>query len=292
MSARRGHGDRSITKRADGRYQVAVSLEGGLRKFYYAKTYRDAQSRLRRAMLDLEQGRLSASPRQTLGEYLDGWLGNARYSVGSPRTFESYRTCVWRIKPRIGYLRLDAVKPAQVQQFYTDLLDSGLAPRTVEQPHAVLHRALGQAMKLDLCTRNATEGPTVPRPKHQEMQTLTAEELTRLFVTTAQKEAQPDAEDLKPPDQWHPLWIVLGMAGLRKGEALGLQWSDIDFEQDRLVVRRSLQRISGSGLQFTDPKSDSSRRRVQFGSIVSPAVEERGPRILHGFRWKNRSDQG
>ena len=292
MARRAGHGAGTITKRKDGRWQTAVSLEGGRRKFYYAKTYKEAQSRLRRALLDLEKGTLLVSRRQTVDEYLDGWLGNVKYSVGSPRTFESYRTCVSRIKPRIGYIRLDALKPAHVQQLYTNLLDTGLAPRTVEQTHSVLHRALAQAMKLDLCTRNVTEATDVPRPKHSEMRTLTAEELVRLFETSAEAEAQLHTEEVKPPTNWHSLWVLLGMTGLRKGEALGLKWSDIDFEQSRLVVRRSLQRISGAGLQFTDPKSAASRRTVQFGAKVGTALREHRQdqlkwRLRLGPQWKD-----
>ncbi len=53
----------------------------------------------------------------------------------------------------------------------------------------------------------------------------------------------------------HALWVLLTTTGLRLGEARGLQWSDIDFANGRLVVNRALQRQTGSGYVFVEPKT-------------------------------------
>jgi len=224
-----------------------------------------------------EGGRLRASSSQSVKEYLDGWLANVRHSL-KPRTLEAYGLCVRRITPRIGKVPLDQLRGAHVQQCYSDLLNPGLARRTVEQTHAVLHRALAQAVMLDLCTRNATEAAEVPRPERKEMKTLTGEELIQLFESSRD-------------DRWYALWVLLGSTGLRRGEAMGLKWSDVDLEERRLVVRRSLQRIPGEGLQLVPPKTEAGRRTVALTEEACEALREhrrrqRVRRVSPGPQWR------
>ena len=101
----------------------------------------------------------------------------------------------------------------------------------------------------------------VPRPAHKEMKTLTAEQLDRLFEVTY-------------GDRWHALWVLLGTRGLRIGEAMGLQWTDIDFTARSLVIQRALQRHRGAGLWFVDPKSATSRRTVTLGGTACATLRE------------------
>src|SRR2546425_1356200 len=75
----------------------------------------------------------------------------------------------------------------------------------------------------------------------------------------------------------HALWVVLATPGLRLGEALGLQWSDVDSTQGKVVIRRALQRQRGIGLVLVEPKTDRSRRTVYLapGTIASLAEHRR-----------------
>jgi integrase len=81
-----------------------------------------------------------------------------------------------------------------------------------------------------------------------------------------------------------PLLVILGTAGLRIGEALGLRWRDIDLSAGRLVVRQALQRRRGVGLVFVEPKTARSRRTVHLAPIAIDA-------LLNQSLWQSEQSQ-
>lgn len=84
--------------------------------------------------------------------------------------------------------------------------------------------------------------------------------------------------------------MLLGTAGLRIGEALGLRWSDIDLEEGRLV-RRALQRQRGRGLVFVEPKTARSRRLVYLSEVAVEALREQRARSNGGLVFVNRNGE-
>jgi integrase len=207
------------------------------------------------------QGKLGSSRAPTLGGYLsDTWLPMIEASVRA-RTIASYRLNVQRVSAELGKRKLDELKPAHVQDFYNGLTAKGLAPQTVRQIHMSLHKALADALALGLVTRNVTDGTSLPRISHEERAWYTDRELARLFESTS-------------GDRFHALWIVLGTLGLRLGEALGLKWSDIDWEHSTLTVQRTLSRDrSGKGLIFSETKTRRSRRTLTLGRDALAALK-------------------
>lgn len=175
--------------------------------------------------------------------------------------------CQGQLFGHIGKLRLSGLTPAHVQAMYTALLDSGLSRRSVELVHAILHRALRQAVQWGLVGRNVTEAVSVPRPVRHEMKTLTAEQVQDLFSTTA-------------GDRLHALYVLLATTGLRLGEALGLKWEDIDFNTGRLTIQRALQRQHGVGFVLVEPKTERSRRTVHLAGGTVIALRGRRKRQL------------
>ncbi|MDP2954130.1 MAG: tyrosine-type recombinase/integrase [Chloroflexota bacterium] len=256
--ARRGHNEGSISKRADGRWMARLSLPNGKRKYIYAATRQEVSRQMAIAQRDKEQGLVTTGPGQTVAQYLKDWLENtAKHSV-RVRTYECYELQTRRLIPHIGKLRLSALTPAHVQATYNALLVSGLSRRSVELTHAILHRALRQAVQWSLVGRNVTEAVSVPRPGRREMKTLTAEQVQDLFSTTA-------------GDRLHALYVLLATTGLRLGEALGLKWEDIDFNTGRLTIQRALQRQHGVGFVLVEPKTERSRRTVHLagGTVIA-----------------------
>lgn len=269
MAKRRGHNEGTIFERKDedGKvtgFRAQLSLPNGRRRSVSGKTKAEVQKKLREAQIALAQGRLVASPGQTVAQYLAGWLGTVRHSL-KPRTHEVYSLNVNRVAPHVGRVRLDMLQPAHVQDCYNALLAGGLSARTVQQAHMVLHKALADAVRMDLVARNASEGASVPRPTHREMRTLTSDQLTLLFDATR-------------GDRFSSLWVLLSTTGLRVGEALGLQWGDVDLRARTLVVRRALQRQRDGGLVFVEPKTHQSRRTVQLGGLSCAALQEQHER--------------
>jgi integrase len=91
-------------------------------------------------------------------------------------------------------------------------------------------------------------------------------------------------------DRLHALWAVTLAIGLRRGEALGLRWEDVDLEAERLSVRHTLQRTR-EGLQFTSPKTQRSRRTVELTARQVVVLREHqarqaGEKREAGDRWR------
>lgn len=237
---------------------MSVPGTDGKRKTATFKTKTEARAWIEETRMAARQGRLTTAKSQTTRKYLDSWLQMKRHSL-RPRTHESYELNVRRLTPYIGHIRLDALRPSQVQECYTKLLDSGLAPRSVRQVHVVLHKALNDALRQDLVPRNVADGATPPRAPRTEMKTLSVEEVNRLWIATQ-------------GDRFHAMWVLLPMTGLRIGEARAPRWSDIDLDKGRLVVNRSVQAQKGQGEVFVEPKTGKGRT-VELADVVVQALQ-------------------
>jgi integrase len=246
---RRGFGDGSIYPRKDGRWVSYIRMPDGRKKFFSNRSRDVVKERLQEAQRQAYAGQLVIGRDQMLSAYLERWLADAvRHSV-RPKTYMDYDLCVRRLLPHLGRVRLRALTPEHIQHALGKLLEGGLAPRTVRQVHMVLRRALKQAVLWRMLASNPSDAVKPPRADHNEMRTLSEDEVRRLLTATAGM-------------RHHSLWVFLATTGVRLGEALALRWSDIDFSLSRATIRRSLQRQRGVGLAFVEPKSARSRRSV------------------------------
>lgn len=114
-------------------------------------------------------------------------------------------------------------------------------------------------MHWGLTSRNPAQLVSPPRPGRREMTALSSEQLRCLLEHTE-------------GSRWHPLWVLIASTGLRKGEALGLGWQDVDLDAGKLTVRRALQRQPGIGIVFVPPKSEKSRRTVYLSNFACRAL--------------------
>jgi integrase len=126
----------------------------------------------------------------------------------------------------------------------------------------VLHRSMEDALRLELVRANPTHNATTPRiPDSVQNHWYSDEQIANLLQATE-------------GDRFHALWVILSTLGLRLGEALALQWSDIDLERRTLAVRRSLQRSrDGEGLGFHELKTKGSRRTLTLGRHAIEALQ-------------------
>jgi Phage integrase, N-terminal SAM-like domain len=139
MPSRRGHNEGTIYQRpgrfrADGSRgesmwvgQMLINTpDGQKRQTFYGKTKREVQARLSEVKLAKQQGHLSLTTRQTLGDFLDGWLATVAMSL-RPTTYASYELNVRRAKRYLGSQRLTTLKPADVQGWYSQLQSEQLS---------------------------------------------------------------------------------------------------------------------------------------------------------------------
>ena len=256
MAHKRGNGEGSIYRRADGRWVASVSVDQGRRKYFYAQTRHEVGRKLATAIKARQDGLPLVPERQTVANYLQHWLETAKPTV-RPRTFVRYEEYVrLHAIPELGRLSLARLSPQHLQRLYASRLEAGLSPATVAHLHAVLHRALGQAARWGLAPRNVAELVTPPRSERREMSTLSPEQ-ARAFLETAEG------------DRLEALYVLALNTGMRQGELLALRWREVDLEGGSLQVTATLQRTS-EGFTFSEPKTAHSRRQM---ALTAPAVE-------------------
>jgi integrase len=217
----------------------------------------------------LAQGLPVSSRNQTLSTFLASWLEVVRHRI-RPSTYDTYELNIRRISAQLGAVPLVRPSPPGIQDAYGGLLAQGLSDYSVLQVHRTLHRALDRAFRWGLIPRNPASLVLPPRPRKREMTALTSEQLLRLLASTR-------------GERMHALWVLLGTAGLRLGEALGLEWVDVDLEARRVRIRQAVQRRRCVGLVLLPPKTPRIRRSVQLTEIAVEAL--RAHRLLqHGLR--------
>ena len=130
----------------------------------------------------------------------------------------------------------------------------GLSAQTVLHFHRLIHRALGQAVRWQLLARNPAEAVEPPRPQRTEMRVLEDAQIALLLKSL-------EGSRLHAP-------VLLAVStGLRRGELLGLRWSDVDLERACLTVRCSIEQTK-NGIRFKTPKTERSRRAVALPSFT------------------------
>ena len=258
----RGH----IRKRGST-WAVVVDLgidDSGRRRQKWHSGYkmkREATQGLTEILGKLQEGTYVEPTRQTVAQYLREWL-SAIESTVRPGTWSSYRTNVERHAiPRIGQLPLRHLGALQLNSLYEELMgdgrcdgSGGLSPRTVRYTHTILHRALRDAVRWGLLARNPADLADPPKHRTPEMQVWTAEQL-RTFLRSVDD------------DRLYGFWLLIATTGLRRGEALGLRWGDVDLDAGRAAIRQTLSSVGGR-LAFSTPKTAKSRRSVTLDPSV------------------------
>jgi integrase len=278
MPKRRGNREGSIFKRADGRWCAQISIQGR-RLTKYAGTRAECREWIKETLAQVDQGLTLAAAKITVSALLDRWLETAKPSLAH-QTWQAYERHVrLYIRPAIGHIRLQDLRPDHIQTLYTRKTEDGLAPRSVRALHQVLHRALSVAIKWGLLARNPSNGVDLPRIKPGEVRVLDPNEV-ETFLEAAQGQ------------RLEPLFRLAIGTGLRQGELLGLQWRDLDWERRTLRIQRQLQRIIGEGRQFVDLKSASARRSVALGAMTIADLRRHRKhqleeRLFVGRKWQD-----
>jgi integrase len=279
--ARRGHGEGSIYQRKDGRWTAAITLENRKRKTFYGKSRKEVQEQLKRALHEQQQGTLATGPHQTVKAFLLNWMEDVHKQnirLGSQRTYMSLLKN--HILPEIGHIPLQKLTAQQVQALCTRKLKSGLSVSMISGIHALLHKALDQAVKWRLISNNVCDAVSVPTEPPHENHPLTPEQAKKLLE--AAKNHRLEA-----------LLTVALATGMRKGELLSLQWADVDFEDMSLQVKRTfLGKYKGENKE-NEPKSASGRRSIPLAQFAVDVLKQHRIRQLEerlqiGDAWIDR----
>lgn len=264
------------------------------------RTKKQAQEALDKAKVALQQGEYVAPSKLTVAEYLlRMWLPSIAASI-RPSTYKSYAMHVENyIVPMVGSAQLQRLSPDAIGAMYRDLLDDGklrrakpkkrkakgedaapaepakrgMSPVTVRHTHAVLHRALRDAVRRQCIKRNPADAVDPPKASGtdvHEMKVWTAQQTVTFLEATRD-------------DRLNRLWRLMVDRGLRRGEACGLRWEDVDLAEvtfpdsrsspGRISIRRALI-ASGSRLDVSETKTKRGRRVVPLSADTVAVLKQ------------------
>lgn len=284
---KRGNAEGSVYKMADGRWRAAVTTgwkenaagkRAPVRVIVTKATRHEVADELKKKLADQQKGIPIVSEKQTVAKFLEHWLDQVVKPGVRPKTHRTYADlCKHHITPAIGEIPLGKLSPQHIREFLNAKLAAGLSPRTVKHVLVTLRGALAVALKDGQIPRNVAALVDPPRCQKAEAQVFTPDQ-ARAFL------------DAVRGQRYEAAFTAAVALGLREGEVLGLQWSDVDLEGGRLTVSGALQRVNKK-LVRVEPKSRSSRRAIQLPAVCAAAFarhrsDQDSMRRWAGSRWQ------
>lgn len=225
----------------DVMYRV-TDLKTGKRKQKLKRGFNkkgDAQKFLTEILGQIESNNYVEAKKMKLSDLLDEWF--CRFVEGklAANTVRGYKVNIKNhIIPSLGWISLQQLTTRDIQNFYDEKLkdvddedSEGLSSKSIIYIHRNLCKALDYAVKERYINRNPAKDVELPSPG--KFTGMVFDQKTLMQLLAAIRDTQME------------LPIALsGLAGLRRGEAAGLQWSDIDFESSIITIRK--QRTAGS----------------------------------------------
>ena len=259
-STRRGRGEGTVSERPDGTWTGQVTTgydENGKqkRKTVYGKTQAEALAKLAEVKQRLANGTYTDT-KLTVKEYLKRWSEEKARHV-KPSTVDTYDRLIEKhITKKLGRKNLDKVTPLDVQTLMGELADS-TGIRTANAVRTLLFSAYKQAIRWQLVSRNPVEATDPLRATRKDMGLWTGAQAAH-FLDTA-----------RPHRLFAAFYLVMA-TGLRRGELLGLRWSDVSERE--LYIRQQLTYRKGAFV-FTPPKTAQGTRRIAITPDVFAVLE-------------------
>ncbi len=251
------------------------------------RTKKEASAALADLIGSVNHGAYVERSRQTVAAFAEEWLAAIAPTV-RPSTHYSYdRNVRLHVLAYLGSMPLAAVDAGSLNGLYARLLASGrrdtegggLSPRSVRYVHTISHRMFKDAVRWGRLVRNPADAADPPRTVAAGgpgMTTWTAAEL-RGFL------------DGVRGDRLAAAYLLLATTGMRRGEALGLRWVDVDLDAGRAAIRQTVIAVAHQPV-FGTPKTAKGRRTVALDAVTVAALREHrqrqlAERLLIGAGW-------
>ena len=291
MPKRRANGEGSIYQRKDGKWCAQYIDCLGKKRYLYGKTQQAVRKKLQEAIRQNDAG-ISLEPKRiTFSAWVKEWLDVYQKPVLKESTYVG-NLVHWRvhIEPYFNKIQLKDIRAEQIQRFVNEKSEKrrdgkpgAYSPSMVQLIYGLITGSLKKAVSLGYIPRNPAEGINVKPREHKDKRIFSVEEQRRF-----EKYIREDME--RHPDS--SIFLLLLYTGMRIGEALGLQISDIDFKEREIHINRTVGTItkeSGYGSQFyvSTPKTKAGKRVIPMSDTVmellAGQIEHRN-RLVDGMR--------
>ena len=276
MAKKRVNGEGTIGKRKDGRWEARYIAgrdpETGkqIRKSILGKTQAEVRARLKDALAEAAEIDVVKSSGYSVSGWMQAWYSLYAQPNVRETTTRYYKGYIdHHVIPRLGDTPLNKLTSLDIQQFYKDLLENGrmredtkakkpgLSSTTVHGIHVMLKSALKRAVQERLIPFNPAEFCIPPKVTKPELQVIPSERYQSYLTAAEQRGVLP-------------MFYLELISGLRKGELVALQWSDLNIENKTISVSKQAGRNSAGEPDITRPKTENSIRKI---SIPQDAVD-------------------
>jgi len=227
-------------------------------------TKREACDVMHEMMSKFKSGTYVEPSKVTVAQYLKQWLETYVKPKLSPTSYDGYRINIEKhIIPTLGTIYVQQLREEDILNLYSKLMlegrrdgKGGLSAKSVLYVHRNLKEALQHAKIKKVIERNPAEHLQAPKPKKYKTKIYLKGELKELYVNAKGTELEV------------PVALAIEL-GLRRGELLGLQWADVDFENRTININNNLVRTI-KGIVLRTPKTDSGSRSL----VISESLVE------------------
>ena len=157
------------------------------------------------------------------------------------------------VYPAIGDIKLPEITSAQISALLLDMQGKGKAHATVVKVYTILNSLFKMAYLSDMIARNPMDKVERPKPRKDEIKPQTAQAYTAQEVRDILTALEGE------PLKWRAFIHLLIDTGVRRGEALAVQWEDIDFQENTILICRNLCYTPDKGIYLDTPKNGRCR---------------------------------
>lgn len=286
-----------VEERSENRWRLNVPGGSGPkgerivhRKMVEAKSEREAKKLLDLFSAEVQKGEYVAPSKLTFEEFVERWFRNYGEKNLAPKTLFRYREILEsRVLPAMGHLPVEQIKPFHLMEFYTNLQEDGiradgkpggLSPKTILQHHRIISSILNDAAQWQVISSSPAARVRPPKVQKKQAGCYDESQMAALLDTL-------DKEELK----YRVLVHLALFTGCRRGELMGLEWQDIDFQKGTLEVRQASQYLPGQGTFTKAPKNESSVRLLSLPPFLVDMLrqykkEQTEGRLKAGDLWQ------
>lgn len=248
------------------------------------RTKREADDFLREQLNKLDNGDYQKYENMSVAEFLNLWLvEHAKHNM-KQSTYANREVIIQkRIVPAIGQIKLDDLKPIHLKRFYNQLHEEKYSSPYIHSIHSLLRSAFRHAIKWQIARSNPMDQVDAPKLiAKKQLKTWTLEQSVQFLNYTS----------LLQDEYCHIAYVLAIFTGMRRGEVLGLRWTDINFDKKLLQVVQTVYRTNGQKPSIQTPKTANSTRPITLPDNVidelkAHKAKQNQLRLLYGSAYQD-----
>lgn len=283
-----------ITQRPDGRYMARFQYKGEQYTLYHKTSVKQLVKDMNNMKYELEHGLYASAKKVKVDDWYNAWMNEYKAHTVKKSTFDLYDTYYnIYIKNILGKKIIQDLKPIHIQKLYNDMAKRGLKENTIKKVNTIICSMLQQAVKNEMIFKNPCVSVDIPKTEKTEKQILSAEQQDEFL------------QFIRSSNRWkkyHTLFTVALGTGMRIGELLALNWSDIDYNEKTIEINKTLQYLYNKEKKkyeyvMQTPKTKTSKRIIPLLDSLAFLLkkhrkEQQELRMSLGDKWQPLNKEG